>query len=124
MIHQAQFSQVTTEQLLKEYCDAAVVHRQASKAGKYKKANPAAELIASIVRELRSRGPAAHAELLELLNDERVEVRGWAAGHCLEIAPQRAEKVLESIATGPKSLEEFSAQMILREWRAGRFKFP
>jgi len=109
-------------QLLGDYAMAAVNHREASRAGDYEKVNPAADALTEIVRVLRDRGDLAR--LLSLLNDDRVEVRGWAAAHSLEIAPERAERVLETIAAGPKSLEEFSARMVLREWRSGSLRFP
>ena len=62
--------------------------------------------------------------MLSLLDDDRVEVRGWSAVHSLEIAPEKAERVLDAIAAGPMSLEEFSAKMVLREWRSGTLPFP
>jgi hypothetical protein len=114
----------TIDQLLVEYESAALIHRAASRAGVYKKANPAYRRLAAVVRELRSRGPEAHGALLRLLDDSRVEVRGWAAAHALELAPARAENVLEAIAAGPSSLEELGARMTLREWRGGRMRFP
>lgn len=113
----------TIDQLLAQYQSAALVHRAASRAGEYKKANPDYHRLTAIVAELRTRGPEAHGALLQLLDDPRVEVRGWAATHALELAPKRAENVLEAIASGPSSLEELGAKTTLREWRSGRLKF-
>jgi hypothetical protein len=103
--------------LLKEYADAALVHRTASREGKHKIANRAYHRISTVMRELRERGPHALSALLRLLEDERIEVRGWAAAHALEFAPDRAVHVLECIASGPASLEELSAKMVLQQWR-------
>lgn len=74
--------------------------------------------------ELRRRGPEAQSALLKLLGDERGEVRSWAATHAPEFAPDRAEVVLGEIASGPESLEQFEARLVLEEWRAGRLRFP
>jgi hypothetical protein len=115
---------VALDALLKEYAEAAVAHRAASHEGKHKIANRSYHRIAAVLRELKNRGPSAQKALLHLLDDERIEVRGWAAAHALEFAPDLAEPVLESIASGPPSLEEFSAKMVLKEWRAGRLQFP
>jgi hypothetical protein len=68
-------------------------------------------------RRANERGPHARDELLRLLDDERIEVRGWVAAHALEFAPERAARALEDVASGPPSLEEFSAKMVLQVWR-------
>lgn len=107
------------EALLAEYADAALTHRRASREGKHKIANRAYERLSAVVRELRGRGADAQSALLRLLNDERIEVRGWVAAHVLEFAPDRALGVLEEIASGPASLEEFSAKVVLQQWRSG-----
>lgn len=112
------------DSLLAEYADAAVTQRRASREGKHKVANPAYERLSAVVRELRARGPDGPDALLRLLSDPRIEVRGWAAAHALEFAPERASAVLEEIAAGPSSLEEFSAKMVLQQWRAGSLRAP
>jgi len=113
------------EVLLTEYADAALTHRRASREGKYKTANRAYTRLSAVVHELRTRGGAvAQGALLRLLKDERIEVRGWAAAHALEFAPDRALVVLEEIASGPASLEEFSAKMVLQQWRSGILRAP
>lgn len=112
------------DSLLAEYADAALMHRRASREGKHKIANPAYKRLSAIVRELLRRGPGAQGALLSLLADPRTEVRGWAATHALGFAPEHASLVLEEIASGPSSLEEFSAKMVLQQWRAGALRPP
>lgn len=90
-----------------EYREAAIAHRTASWEGRYKVANNAFERLASVVRGLHRRGPEAQNELLALLNDDQLTVRGWAAAPILEFAPEQAEAVLEQIASGPKSLQQW-----------------
>jgi hypothetical protein len=110
--------------LLKEYADAALIHRSATHEGKHKIANRAYGRISAVMRELKERGPQAQSALLRLLNDERIEVRGWAAAHALAFVPDQATRVLEDIASGPPSIEEFDAKMILQQWRTGRLRPP
>ena len=110
--------------LLRRYRNAAMTHRAASRSGDSRTANEAAEALAAIIRTLRDEGEAAHRSILELLDDADLAVRGWAGTHGLEIDPPRAEAALEEISGGPKSLDEFSARMVLHEWRAGRLSFP
>jgi hypothetical protein len=113
-----------TDALLAEYADAALAHRHASREGKYNVANRAHERLSSVVRELRSREPDGLFALTRLFADERIEVRGWAAAHGLEFAPEQASKVLEDVASGPSSLAEFSAKMVLLQWRQGTLRTP
>jgi hypothetical protein len=120
----AAIKKASVAQLLGEYEEAALAHRAGSRTGEYKKANAAYHRLAAVLRELRSRGPEAHSALLRLLEDPRLDIRGWVAAHALEMAPERAEKVLEAIAAGPHSLARLSAEMVLQEWRGGRLKFP
>jgi hypothetical protein len=115
---------IAIDQLLEDYKDAAMAHRHASREGDQERANPAYERLASVIRELRNRTEKEQEAFLDLLDDPSIEVRGWAAAHALEFVPDRAEPVLERIASGPESLEEFSARMVLREWRGGRLRFP
>ena len=109
------------DSLVARYKDAAKRHGLAKTS---RAANKAAEEVASIHRELRQRGLAALERLLPLLQDQDVSVRGWAAAHALQFAPQQATAVLEELAAGPASPIRVDALMTLREWRAGRLQFP
>ena len=73
---------------------------------------------------LRDRGIEGENGLLTLLRHERLEVRGWAAAHALDFASDRALPVLEEIAAGPASLEEFTAKNVLQQWRNGTLRRP
>lgn len=117
-------SELDVEELIAGYGAAALQHRVASRKGGYKVANRAYERLVSRFREIRSRGLHAQKQFMRLLQDDRIEVRGWAAVHALELDPDGAAKVLDSIASGPPSLEQFSASMVLQEWRSGNLKFP
>ena len=106
------------------YVEAALTHAHASGEGNHRTANRAYERLSAVVRELRARGTEAQGVLLLLLDDERIQVRGRAAAHALELAPERACRVLEEIAAGPSSLEELAAKMMLQQWRNGTLRAP
>jgi hypothetical protein len=112
------------EALVRRYAEAAGQHGRATEAGDHKKANQAHEAIASVYRELRSRGLEAQRALLVLLDDSEPGVRLWAASHALEFSPADGERVLSSMANVPKSFLSFSADMTLRQWREGTLRFP
>jgi hypothetical protein len=116
-------SQKSDEVLLETYRLAAAEHGLATESGDYRAGNRAHERLAKAYRTLRERGPASQAKVLTLLKDSDVGVRAWAAAHALEFDPAAAEPVLTKLAAQP-GLVGFGAQMTLREWRAGRLRFP
>jgi hypothetical protein len=83
-------------------------------------ANREFETIASLAVELLRRGAAGEAELAKFLNDDDVGVRVWAATHSLRFATPQAERVLAEAAKGKPSPTRLTAELTLREWRAGR----
>lgn len=125
IMRKGQLSKASVSELIAVYREAALTHRTGSRTGGYKKANAAYKTLADVSRELRLRGADAEREFLELLKDPQIGVRGWAAYNALEFAPEQACEVLEEIASGPSSLEEMSAELVLEQWRAGTLKvFP
>ena len=115
----------TTEELVEAYRRAAAAHRQASAArdGDHKTVNRHHDAVATIYRELRSRGLSAQLALVPLMQDANVGVRCWAAAHGLEFAPERAEPVLGELAAD-ETLLGLVAQTTLEVWRDGQLKFP
>lgn len=111
----------TVESLITHYHDAARRHGRAKSA---RAANKAAGELAAIYRELRQRGSDATGRLLVLLRDADPSVRCWVAAHALEFAPEQAVTTLEELAGGPLGPIRASASLTLREWRAGRLRFP
>lgn len=114
----------TIEELVRRYADAAAIHGRATERSDYVKGNAAHEVISSVYRELRRRGPDAQSALLDLLSDPEPGVRCWAASHALEFSPPDGERVLSEIAGVPKSLVSFSARMTLKQWQDGKLRFP
>lgn len=108
------------ESLIERYRNAAKRHGSGKTV---RTVNKAADEIASIHSELRGRGSAALERLLPLLKDEDSSVRCWAGAHALMFAPKEGVAVLEDLAASP-GLIGFAAKMTLKEWRAGRLRFP
>ena len=110
------------DHLVSDYVAAAAQHRRATREGNSALANRSDDVVAGIYRALREQGE--RERLLPLLADADPAVRGWAASHALEFAPERAVPVLAELAAGPPSSERLDAQMTLKEWKKGTLKFP
>jgi hypothetical protein len=115
------YSELSAEELISLYIDAATNHALESESGDPEAANKNYQVITEVYGELRSRS-AEHA-MLPLLSHENMSVRGWAATHALEFAPEAGETQLQTIAQG-RGIAAFDARMTLREWHAGRLRFP
>jgi len=111
------------EALIETYRIAASDHGRASASGDYRHANRAHDRLALAYRTLRARGPGSQAKLLHLIRDRDVGVRTWVAAHALEFSPAAGEPVLVELAAQPGPVG-FGAKMTLKEWRAGRLRFP
>lgn len=109
--------------LVSAYRDAAAKHGDATEAGDHGRANEAGEQISRLYSEIRRRGLAAQEQLIDLLSDPSPGVRLWSGSHALEFRSEAGEAaLLELIGAG--GFLGFSAEMTLREWRAGRLRFP
>lgn len=102
------------------YRVAAASHGAATSRGRHRVANRCADELILLSRELRNRGVEGHKALQQLLDDEDLSVRVWAAAHSLPFAHDLAEKILEKVAAGPPSPVRLTAEMTLAEWRAGK----
>lgn len=109
------------EELVGRYASAAAAHAKASEQGDYAVANPQHDAVAAVYRELRNR--KEREALLPLLQAGDLGVRGWAASHALEFAPDDGTRVLQELSASA-GLVGFNAQMTLDTWRAGELTFP
>jgi len=112
------------EELIDTYAKAAAEHGKATENGDYKTGNKAADTVAVIYNELRSRGLDAQRSLLNLLHDENPGIRIWAAAHALEFSPSDGVPVLETMIKSEEGIIRFDAEMTLKEWRNGKLRFP
>jgi hypothetical protein len=119
MSKQQGYRHYSTEQLVAIYRQAALEHSHSDGAA----GNAAADRIAAVYRELRSRGLEHQKRLLPLLLREDDGVRVWAAAHALEFEPRQGEAILSEIAKG-MGMKAFSAKMALKSWREGNLHFP
>ncbi len=101
---------------------AASLHGQATERGDYRVGNKQYDLLVSLHKELKRRGGEGRAAILSLMRSEDIGVRLWASTRALRFAPGLAEPALEEIASIPRSLNAFTAQMTLEEWRKGNLK--
>lgn len=117
------YREETLEELLGIYLAAAALHGASAIEGEYRVTNRQARILIDVYCELRFRGLEAQRALLEFLDHADRGVRGWAAYHALEFAPEKGLPVLEELAmeTGVLALD---ARMVLQEWRKGRLKIP
>lgn len=114
-------SSLSTEQLLDTYRAAADLHGRSTISGNSRSANRAARRLAECNEEVQCRGAEAQEEFLRMLRDQSGDVPLWSAAHCLAFRPDLGEEVLEALILSGGHVG-LSAQMTLREWRAGRLK--
>jgi hypothetical protein len=122
-VKQESLSRASIQELKALYEDAASLHGQASVSGNHRTANAQYKRITTAWRELRRRGDEGRSTLTQLLQSGNPAVRGWAASHVLEFAPELAAAELERLASGPPGVTRLDAEMTLSEWRAGNLKF-
>ena len=88
------------------------------------KANAAFDTMMAALAKLRSQVDRGEAIPAELLDHPDGWVRVSAATHLLPLRAEPACTTLEGLASGPCGELPFEAEMVLREWRAGRLKVP
>jgi hypothetical protein len=103
------------------YVDAARRHGQALARGDSDEANAAYDEKVAVLRQLRSTPDRGCAVLRSLLTHEDPGVRKSAATHLLPLDETAAIAALEEVSRLP-GLIGFDAEMVLREWKAGRLK--
>lgn len=117
------YTKLSTDKLIHLYESAASQHGLAKSEGEFVSGNPAADVVAAIYHEIRSRGIEHQKKLLALLLSDDIGVRGWAAAHALEFEPSRSEAILTEMSRGTDN-QAFSAKMTLKVWREGNLRFP
>lgn len=110
--------------LKEQFRRAAIVHGEGTETGDYEKSNKAYDRTVALVKEMRLLSDRGRALLTSLLSDSDAAVRSSAACYLLPLDERMAIPVLEEVARSTLPLVGFSAEMVLREWRAGRLKIP
>jgi hypothetical protein len=123
-MRKTEIKKLSTEELIEKVRTLSAGRWAAIYAGKPKEGNRMYDLLGAIEKELRARGIEAQRQLLKLLDDPDPGTRCWAAASALEFAPAEGERVLVEISDNVDGLVGFSAEMTLKQWRAGTFKVP
>jgi hypothetical protein len=104
--------------------EAAIAHKTGTAEGKVRETNRAFDRMIAAVKAMRKGPDRGKGYLTELLFDPEVAVRSSAATYLLPLDEPAAVFVLEEVANGRHKFVSFTAEMVLREWRAGRLKLP
>lgn len=104
--------------------EAAMVHAAATASGAADAANRAHDCEASALRQMRLMPDKGRGILTGLLEDGDPTVRSHAATALLPLDESVAISVLEEVSKARVPIISFNAEMVLREWRAGRLRTP
>lgn len=103
---------------------AAASHGEATLNGNSKKANHAYSKIVKYLLKLREDEDKGEGSLLRLSKNENLSVACWASTHLLQLNEAEAIDRLKYIAAIDMSTMGFDAEMVLKEWAAGRLRSP
>ena len=112
-----------TRDTASEYAKSAMEQGAATDRGDHEKANAAHDRMMRALASLREAPDHGRSMLQSFLHDEDPHLRCWAATHLLPVDEDAATPVLESLISEPPFVG-FNAEMVLREWKAGRLKIP
>jgi hypothetical protein len=108
--------------IVEQYVAAAREHGKCTETGNYKSGNKAYDRIIAAIREMRKLPDRGEVILTELLFQPDDWVKMWAATHLLPLREAAASTVLARLASVSPGLLRADADMVLKEWRAGRLK--
>jgi hypothetical protein len=103
----------------RQFLEAVRLHGSYTRDRNFPATNPAYDRAAKALRAVRSQPDRGERFLLACLADPDPSVVAWAASSLLP--DKRAIEALKHVACGDDFVA-FDAEMILEEWRAGRFK--
>lgn len=104
---------VDTETVVKVYAEAVIENKRLS--ADAEAANRQSHVSVGAYRELHRRGE--EAALLPLLDHPNPAVRTTTAMFVLPIATEKADRVLEEVASGPYGISSLGAEATLQRWR-------
>jgi hypothetical protein len=118
------YSMTATSDLVQNFAKMASDRGSALRVAAPRKANALYRQMVEIYRELRRRGKEAQVQMLPLLRDENTDIRISVACFALEFEPEDASAVLEKIEREERNLLGFTAEMVLKQWKEGKIRFP
>ena len=111
------------EKLIAKYARAAGAHGRGTVEGNSRLANRNYDKIIDALRELDQQSTDGRKVLRRLYFHQDPAVRVWAATHLIEMDTEGAVRVLREVAEH-SGMIGFGAEMVLKEWEAGRLKIP
>lgn len=102
--------------------NAAIAHGSGTLGGNAQSTNRAHDRVIKALQLLRLYPDQGREALSELAKDSNNSVRAWAATYLLPLDQERAITVLEDVARNDESIIGLDAEIVLREWKAGRLK--
>ena len=110
--------------LKERYITEAAEQGRCTESADSERADAAYDQMMASLAELRRLADRGESMLIEMLSHPNRWVRLSAATHLLPLRADLASKILDDLAFGPRGELRFEAEMVLREWRAGRLKVP
>ena len=107
--------------LVNDLKETALLYGESLETGDSKTANEASNRAACLKKNLVSKGVNGTSALLKLLGDSNPWVRYASASLCLDIDPERAYVVLQTLQSEPRAIGA-AAYTILRMWETGPLK--
>ena len=101
---------------------AARKHGQATLEGDAPATNRNYKILVAALKELRGEPDRGESSLLAMLESDDLSVVAWAASYLLNSREKEAVAALNRVAASDTGLIGFGAEMVLKEWRAGRLK--
>ena len=112
-----------TEELVSELSSAAIAYGELFDASKNNQANKKADLITTLYKEIRDRGPDAQRLLLRLLEHPNPDVRYWVATYSLQFS-EDGVSILRDLGEQPPGWRRHFARDALRSWERDEIIFP
>jgi hypothetical protein len=107
-----------------KYVVAVERHGASTDRGNAPSANRAYDQVMEALRDLRAMPDRGEAVLLELTSHQNDWVRVAASTHLLPLNEEQALATLEKLTASANGFVSTNAEVILKEWRAGRFNVP
>lgn len=113
----------TIDKISKMFLDNCLAYSEARKNHDFVAGNPFARKLSKAAAALRHQhGEIGWKILFEYMQHEDITVRSLAAAECLDIYPDKAADVLETVACSG-GLDAHSAEWALKLWRTGEKQF-
>lgn len=112
----------TTEEALRIFIKSVNEHTKATENGEYKIVNKNYRLITDAIKYLYRNGELY--KLHDLLDDQSLSVKVWAASYLLKDFETEALEILKTASNANIPHVSFNARIIIEEWQKGNLQFP